>query len=334
MKIQFINKSLFFLLICLMFAGCEEKFGEGVNLKDIQVGESLRVNIYETVKAKAWPVPCDCINYDFEWVSEDPSIATVDKYGRVQGLDVGNTVIYVSQGSIKKEIPVEVYEITLQEKLEAIEGLSGFWNFDDATNLEKAVIGENLVTYLRTGNDVLGSPSIEGISQVPGYNKRDYAVQIGHQSLFYLDHQLPATAGKTTVNEYTILWDINRPEGEGGYATLLNTSITNSDDQDYAIKSDGRVGIGTAGYSTDKMVRDTWYRVVISLKAGDHLRIYVNGIKWLEGANSDDSRFGLNTLGTLVMADNDGDDHTMTLSSVALFNRALSVDEIKSLGGL
>jgi hypothetical protein len=335
MKAKYVLKSLFILTGCLaLFAGCEEDLGEGVNLKDIQVGDNLRVNIGETARAQAWPVPWDCTNYEFNWESADINIASVDNYGRVLGEDVGNTTIYVSEGNIKKEIPVEIYEVTLQEKLEAISGLAGFWQFADGSNLEKATVGKDFVTYLRAENNILGSPSTEGISQVAGYNKRDYAVQIGHQSLFYADHGLSATAGSELVKEYTILWDINRPSGEGGYGTLLNTSITNSNDQDYAIKSDGRVGVGTCGYSTEKMVRDTWYRVVICLKAGEYLRIYVNGIKWLEGNNSADDRFGLDPAGTLIMGDNDGDDHTMYLSSVAIYDRALSEDEIKSLGGL
>ena len=334
MRTKYVLKSLFVLAICLAFAGCEEELGEGVNLKDIQVGDNLRVNIGETARAQAWPVPWDCTNYEFQWESANATIATVDNYGRVFAEDIGNTTIYVSQGSIKKEIPVEVYEVTLQEKLEAISGLVGFWQFDDASNMEKATVGKDLVTYLRTENGVLGSPSTEGISQVAGYNKRDYAVQIGHQSLFFADHGIPATAESNLVKEYTILWDINRPAGDGGYATLLNTSVTNSNDQDYAIKNSGVVGVGTCGYSSQTMSRDTWYRVVICLKADEYLRIYVNGIKWLEGKSYTDDRFKLDPAGTLIMGDEDSDDHTMYLSSAAIYSRALSEDEIKSLGGL
>lgn len=334
MKAKYIFYSLFAFAAFLVFAGCEKEFGEGVDLEDIQVGDNLRINVGKTARAQAWPVPWDCTSYEFQWESADLSIASVDDYGRVTAEDVGNTTIYVSDGSIKKEIPVEVYEVTLQEKLNAISGLVGFWQFEDAADLEKATVGEDLITYLRTENDVLGSPSIEGISQVAGFNKRDHAVQIAHQSLFFANHGIPATTGSSLVKEYTILWDINRPSGEGSYATLLNTSVTNSDDQDYAIKSDGRLGVGTCGYSTEGIARDTWYRVVICLKAGEYLRIYVNGQKWLEGSNSEDDRFALDPTGTLIMGDNDGDDHTMYLSSVAIYNRALSVDEISSLGGL
>jgi hypothetical protein len=325
---------LFSFTACLMFSGCEKKLGEGVTLENIQVEESLKVNVGETERAHAWPIPWDCTNYEFKWESADTTIAKVDNYGRVTAEDVGNTVIYVSQGDIKKEISLEVYEVTLAEKLNALSGLVGFWQFDDASNFQKATVGKDLIAYLRSADEVIGVPSVEGLSQVAGYNKRDYAVSIGHHSLFFADHGISATTGSSLVKEYTILWDINRPSGESGYATLLNTSIANSNDQDYAIKNSGVVGVGTCGYSTLTMSRDTWYRVIICLKADEYLRIYVNGVKWLEGENYTNDRFGLDPLGTLIMGDDDSDDHTIYLSSVAIFDRVLTEDEISTIGGL
>jgi len=336
MKTHYFIQYLFLICIgCLLFTSCENSnLGEGIKLKDIQVGDGLKVNLGAVGRVHAWPVPWDCTNYEFTYESSNPEVASVDAYGRVTAQDVGNTAITVSQGSIKKEISVEVYEITLLEKLQAINGLAGFWEFSDASNPEKATIGKDLIAYHRTADGELGTPSTEGISQVAGFNKRDKAVKVSSRTLFFCNHGIPATAGSELVKQYTLVYDINRPSGEGGYATLLNTSITNSDDQDVAIKNAGNIGVGTSGYSTNTISRDTWYRVIVVLKGDEYFRIYVNGTKWLEGENFTDDRFALNPLGTLIMGDNDSDDHTMLLSSVAIFNRVLTPDEIISLGGL
>ncbi|MDR1335518.1 MAG: Ig-like domain-containing protein, partial [Tannerella sp.] len=117
-----IMRSFCFLAVCLLLSGCEKKFGEGVTLKDIATeGEtSIRVNIGEVGKLYAFPIPYDCTDYEFKWESADPSIATVDDFGRVASVDVGTTTISVSQGNIRKEFAVEVYEVTLAEKLQKL----------------------------------------------------------------------------------------------------------------------------------------------------------------------------------------------------------------------
>ncbi len=333
MKTIFI-KGFCLLCGCLILVSCNNKLGDGINLKGIEVGADLRLNIGEKSKALAYPIPWDCTNYEFSWTSANADVASVDAYGNVTANDVGTTTLTVSQGSYSQQISVEVYEVTLQEKLKAVSGLVGFWEFSDASNFGKATVGKDLIPYRRAQDAVLGTPSTEGITQVSGFNKRDKAIQIGHQSLLFCDHGIAATAGSDLVRQYTLVFDINRPSGEGGYATLLNTSVTNANDQDYAIKNAGNIGVGTSGYSSNTISRDKWYRVVIVLKADEYLRIYVNGTKWLEGSNYSDDRFALDPLGTLIMGDEDSDDHTMLLSSVAIFNRPLTAEEITSLGGL
>lgn len=333
MKIIFI-KGFSLLCGCLMLLSCSNKLGDGINLKGIEVGADLRLNVGEKGKALAYPDPWDCTNYEFNWTSANTDVASVDAYGNVTANDVGTTTLTVSQGSYSAQISVEVYEVTLQEKLEALSGLVGFWEFSDASDFGKATVGKDLVPYHRTENAVLGIPSTEGIPQVSGFNKRDKAIQIGHQSLLFCDHGLSATTGSDLVRQYTLVYDINRPSGEDGYATLLNTSVTNANDQDIAIKNAGNIGVGTSGYSSNTISRDKWYRIVIVLKADEYFRIYVNGTKWLEGSSYSDDRFALDPLGTLIMGDDDSDDHTMLLSSVAIFNRPLTTDEITSLGGL
>lgn len=333
MKTIFMN-GFCFLCACLIVVSCNNKLGDGINLEAIEVSADLRLNVGEKGKALAYPVPWDCTNYEFAWTSADVDVASVDAYGNVTANDVGTTTLTVSQGSYSAHISVEVYEVTLQEKLEAISGLVGFWKFSDESNLGEATVGKDLIAYHRIADAVLGSPSTEGIIQVAGFNKRDKAIQIGHQSLLFCDHGITATFGSNLVKQYTLVYDINRPSGEGGFVTLLNTSVINANDGDVAIKDAGNIGVGTSGYSSNTMTRDKWYRVVIVLEGDEYFRIYVNGTMWLEGSNYSDVRFALDPLGILIMGDDDSDDHTMLLSSVAIFNRALTADEIASLDGL
>ena len=233
---------------------------------------------------------------------------------------------------------------TLLDKLPA-NGLVGYWGFDDANALEKASVGNDLVTYYREVNGTIGVASMEGIRQVPGYNSTDFAVEIGHGSLFFCDHGIPATNGSEKVGEWTMVFEIFRPSAFSGWGSFLNTDITNAADQDIAIRPEGKIGIGSNGYTANMMDKDKWYRVVLVHKAGEYLRYYVNGTQWkvdnadeglaTNGQDPNGDRFKLDTRGTLLMADNDTDDeHTVYVSSIALFNRAITAAEIAALGGL
>ncbi|GHT18258.1 hypothetical protein AGMMS4957_00160 [Bacteroidia bacterium] len=346
-----IVKSFCFLAACLVLAGCEEKFGEGVTLKDIQTGEDVRVNMGDKVKAQAWPVPWDCTDYKFTWESADPTIATVDNYGKITPVDVGNTVVYVSQGSIKKEIPVEVYEITLQEKLVAL-GVKGLWLFEDASNLFKASAGKDLM------------PVGTGFTQVDGPSKRKKAVSLPcsekidgvwqHNHLICEHGFAPNGGGAKYVNEFTIVVDCKFPGGptetptwqNGKYYSLYQTYLDNSSDADFFWRPGGDFGItgSYTGKSKDGeelnhlFVKDTWYRFVIVVKLGNELKYYMNGVAYdARSQGSLDGERAWRPEGVLLFADEDGENgqgFPLIVSAVGIFDKALTEVEAKSLGGL
>jgi len=354
-------KFLKYLIACMMMCliiGCEEKLERVIPPVDITgnliqdvpmeggtffytLTYSGEVKIASTAEWCTW-------EYTPASNTNNLKVTVTANEGKTRSAQV--TVLTFSNPTVRIQMN-QGAPLSLQEKLEAINGLVGFWDFEDASDLEKAIVGNDLVTYKRDQNNMLGDPSIEGISRVigPSVEEQNNAVAIGHQSLFFCDHGISPGAGKDRVDVWTIMWDIYRPSNSSGWGSLLNADITNASDQDLAIRPSGAIGIGSSGYteSTDTNIapngpqvlgKDIWYRVVIVLNVPDnYLRIYVNGVQWLEGdkAQVGNTRFQLHPNGTLLMADNDDDDeHTIHVSSIAIFDRAITEAEIKSLGGL
>ena len=358
-KLKNMYKFLKYSIVCMilfLLSGCEEKLTRLVLPVDI-TGELIQdvpqnggtysytvkysgeVTIASTEKWCTW---------DYSPGTGNLTITVAPNDGKSRSAQV--TVNTFSNPTIRIQMN-QGAPPTLLDKMEAINGLVGFWDFEDASDLGKATVGKDLVTYMRTENNRLGSPTTEGISQVagPGVEGSAHAVAIGHQNLFFCDHGISPREGNSLVDVWTIIWDINRPSTSSGWGTLLNTNINNADDQDIAIRPEGAIGVGNTGYTNSddpqiapngpqQMEKNKWYRVVIVLNVpGNYYRIYVNGVQWLEGnkANVALSRFQLDPNGTLLMGDNDSDDeHTIHVSSLAIFNRAISETEIRSLGGL
>jgi hypothetical protein len=334
-------KNFYFLAACLLLSGCETRLGEGVALKDIAQGEtSIRINVGQTGKLYAFPIPYDCTDYEFKWESADPDIATVDDYGRVTSLDVGNTMISVSQGSIRKEYAVEVYEVTLEEKLKAL-GVKALWEFKDANNLFKATVGPDLV------------PVGSGFTQTDGYNKRTKAIvvpcseKVNNEWVynhFIYNHGFAANGGGTKVNEFTILIDCKFPGGptsngsewqNGKYYCLYQTALNNTSDGDFFWRPSANYGI-TGNYTKNEhlFVKDTWYRFIISVKLGQEIKYFKNGVPDETDAKGDvDGERAWNLDGVLLFADEDGEDgqgFPLIVAKLAVFDKALTEEEIKS----
>jgi hypothetical protein len=313
-----IVKSFCFLAACLMLAGCEKKFGEGVTLTDIQTGEGIRVNIGETVRAGAWPVPWDCTDYKFTWESADTLIATVDNYGRVSSVEVGNTVVYVSQGNIKKEIPVEVYEIPLLEQA------TGYWAFEDPSNFGKATKGANL-TLVNAG-----------FSAVSGPSAGDQAVRVEKQSHFLCDHGISVSGDWVTT--YTIMFDFSLPAATR--ACFMQTTLANSDDVDFFLRGNmTEIGIGgayanLANTSIGKIEANKWYRMVIVIQLGGTSTYYLNGVNVGSFDLASDFKFRMSKNGVLLFADEDGEDEIIDVASVAIWGKTLTARQINRLGVL
>jgi hypothetical protein len=348
MKTNCLFKNLCVLAACLCLAGCEKKFGEGVTLTDIQIeSESIRVLFGSSVKFHAWPVPWDCTDYEFVWESANPAVATVSPTGRISALDVGTTRMTVAQGNLKKEFTVEVYELyeeTLPGKMEML-GVKGLWLFEDAGNLFGATAGNNL------------TPEGSGFEQTQGTNSRDKAAvlpcsekvdNVWQHNHLICDHGFAPNGGGKYVNEFTVVVDckfIGGPTSEGAswqdgkYYCLYQTALDNTSDGDFFWRPGADFGI-TGSYSkqTHLFVKDTWYRFAVVAKLGVELRYFING-QYYEANNAGDmdGDRAWRPEGVLLFADNDGENgqgFPLHVATLGIFDRALTDDEVKSLGGL
>jgi hypothetical protein len=204
--------------------------------------------------------------------------------------------------------------------------LKGYWTFQDTTQLEKATVGNDLV--------LVGTHE-----WVEGPNYGDYASRIAIGSYYKSYHNIPPNGGGDSVNRYTLMFDFRVLNFERWH-TFHQTDSTNMNDGECFIKPQSAgidksvFGTATTGYTLDSLEANTWYRMVISVCLDSFYRYYINGNLWLDTNNQVvDGRFALTPL-LLLFADNNQEDDTIDVSSVAIFDTCLTHAQIAQLGGL
>jgi hypothetical protein len=308
-----LKRSFYFLAACLLLSGCEKKLGEGVTLEDIaQSVTSIRVNIGEEVRLYAYPIPYDCTDYNFKWESADPSIVTVDDFGRLQSVDVGNTTVSVSQGNIRKEYSVEVYEVPLLEQA------TGYWTFEDAGNLGKATEGADL--------ELTGT----GFSSQDGPTAGNKAIRVEKRSYLKCAHGVSSTSDYVT--QYTVMMDFKLPAATR--ACFLQTKLENDNDVDFFMRGN-MYEIGVVGAYTDlrqtsigPIEADKWYRMFIVIRLGGTSTYYINGVNVGEKELVLDNNIRMDKNHVLLFADEDGEDEIIDVAAVAFWDKTLTKKQI------
>ena len=195
----------------------------------------------------------------------------------------------------------------------------GWWKFDDAADLVKATTGDPLL--------MVGSQT-----SVDGPADGNKATQISLGSYLLMTHKIAANGGGAMVNEYTLQIDFSIPEANIWHA-FFQTDLTNGGDADLFLNTVNSVGVGELGYTSKSVAANNWYRMIVSVKNGEFLKIYIDGQLWLDGAARDiDGRFGLADK-LIIFGDNDGDDGAINCSELGIWDVALDEEQIKSLGG-
>jgi hypothetical protein len=195
----------------------------------------------------------------------------------------------------------------------------GWWKFDDPSNLLKPEIGEPL--------QLVGSQT-----SVDGPDTENKATKLDLGSYLNMTNGILPNGGGTMVNEYSLLIDFLIPEA-GKWHAFFQTDPTNESDADLFTNTSNNIGTLATTYTTDAVEANTWYRMVVTVKNGEFFRVYINGELWLEGNIQDvDGRFALaNNL--LLFADDDGDDGSIYCSEIAIWEVALTEQEVLELGG-
>ena len=197
----------------------------------------------------------------------------------------------------------------------------GWWKFDDPGNLTAAVPGY--------GNDLELFGTHEAIAGPTGDNG---AVRIGVGSYYKLTHGIAPNGGGTMVNEYSLMFDF-RVADIGIWHTFFQTNTdVLADDGDYFKNTTGHLGTFVLNYSGFAVEANTWYRMILSIKNGTHYRSYIDGSLIIEHvAQPIDDRWGLAEF-FYLFGDNDGDDGVIDIAEVAMWDYALTADEIASFG--
>ncbi len=196
----------------------------------------------------------------------------------------------------------------------------GLWLFDDPAALGKSTLGPNL---LEVGTH----------TAVSGLYTGDGAVADGIGSYYICTHGLASNGGGTSVNQWTLLLDVKLPASSAGkWVSLFQTNTSNSNDGDCFISTNQTIGVSATGYTANTLPSETWSRVVISVSNQSFYRIYVNGVKWLEGtAQPLDGRFALDAT-LLFFADESGEDYPLHCTCAALWGQALTDQQALTLG--
>lgn len=198
---------------------------------------------------------------------------------------------------------------------------TGWWKFDNTSNLRKAESGYGIdLTLTGTQSAVAGPATGNG------------AVIIGKGSYYKMQHQITANGGGNLVNEYSLQFDF-KVSSVGAWHSFFQTDINNSNDGDFFINPTGNIGVAEVGYSAYTIIPNEWYRLVISVKNGNHFMCYLDGNPLISGNIQDiDGRFSLEKL-LLVFADENGEDAEIYCSELAIWSQALTAVQVSELGG-
>lgn len=197
----------------------------------------------------------------------------------------------------------------------------GWWNFDNTSNLTAAVPGY--------GNDL---ELIGTHTAIAGPTSGNGAINIGVGSHYKLTHGFAPNGGGTKVNEYTLMYDF-RVSALNIWHTFYQTSTdVMAEDGDYFKNTSGMLGTWALNYSTTPIAVDTWYRLVITVDLGTSFKTYLDGTLLVDHANQVvDDRWSLDTF-FYLFGDNDGDDGSIDVAEVAIWDHALTEVEVAALG--
>ena len=372
MKTIILN-SVCFLAACLMFAGCNKMLGEGVTLSGIETDSNLRLHIGNEYRLHAYPVPWDCTDYYFTWESLTPDIVKIDKVGNAMIIGFGTGKVKVSNGGqFAQEVSIDVYEISLKEKLEPLKP-KGFWEFEDLNDLFKPTIGDKKLEP---------SPTSAGKwEQINGYNSRKKAIRtvptvtnadpaLAEPNHLAYNHKWPNTPGTAGgINEYTIMIDVCLPGASGGFFNdagtwsngsnhfcILQTDPNFRNEPSLFLRNNGEFGFRGVYSSVNDIrpVRDRWYRFVFCAKVEREVKYFVNSLKYNTanpgnvGPNNQFAEGGVATWrgaadGTppvfffgsrFASADNGSAANRLYVAALAVWDRVLTDEEVRSIGNI
>ena len=225
------------------------------------------------------------------------------------------------------------------------------WNFDDTNNPLAADFGPSILSYFDPDETNWGTAETQystttqlniddlndGPSGVMAFSR--HAPTEG----LLIDLNTPANgdfANEGMVSDYTLVMDLYWPaEGKDIYRAIMQANTTDylNDDADMFIDPSGGYGQATSdsGYFGNTQP-DSWHRIAFvfyTAPTNGVFEVYIDGE--LAGVKEDgeiDSRWALNQ-SVLLFTDNNYETVPGYLNSLLYAGRAMTRDEIKSMGG-
>jgi len=214
---------------------------------------------------------------------------------------------------------VVLFALSLRLIAEVTPEPTALWEFDSAITPLRATVGEDLVLQ---GSHEAAQGVVDG----------DGAFSVGVGSHYRAKHGIPVVPGQKRVNAYTLAIDFKTPVDRDSHS-LFQTNPENSDPSEVDTKNrEGVIGASFVGWSPQfSFTPGEWYRFILAadLEAGRY-DLYLNGECVLRGAPQDINRnYSLDPESVLFFADNDGGDKPITVSRIAIYDRALTDAEVE-----
>ncbi|MEI8620885.1 metallophosphoesterase [Pseudoalteromonas sp. B129b] len=225
------------------------------------------------------------------------------------------------------------------------------WNFDDTNNPLTADFGPSILSYFDPDETNWGTAetqystttqlNIDDLSDGPS-GVMAFSRHAPTEGLL-IDLNTPANgdfANEGMVSDYTLVMDLYWPaEGKDIYRAIMQANTTDylNDDADMFIDPSGGYGQATSdsGYFGNTQP-DSWHRIAFvfyTAPTNGVFEVYIDGE--LAGVKEDgeiDSRWALNQ-SVLLFTDNNYETVPGYLNSLLYAGRAMTRDEIKSMGG-
>jgi hypothetical protein len=218
-------------------------------------------------------------------------------------------------------------------------GLTGLWEFLHSENPGQATVGADL--------SIIGGPpghfeTMADAQVEPLTMQGVLATVAGPGNHFRLPHAIGPNGGGVKTNVYSLVYDVMLPSPIQWHA-FIQSDLTNTADADFFVRANtfrsspaGSLGRGGLGYSTQAVPRDQWQRLVLTfdLRSGGSIHAYLNGVLFhVYSSATLDSRWALDPQDVLVFADENHENQSLMVATLASFDRALSADEVAALGG-
>jgi len=189
----------------------------------------------------------------------------------------------------------------------------GLWRFSDPKHVDKASLGADLTSVVAAGHII----PLEGGK-----------VRVGANSYFSCRHGIPPSANGY-VTEYTMLFDFALPT-LGQWRVFYQAKPGVENEGALYISTANRIGHGS--YSSFSVLSGVWYRLVVVYKGDGVSHLYIDGAFIHRFSNYGDHTKSLAQEIRFLSDGHKGYDNEIGISTIAIWDRALSDAEIAALG--